>query len=187
MNIGQLDGTRLIISLCKSDLEKLNITFEELDSSGVHSRRVLRALLLDAFTKTGIDISGKRILIEAMKHDHGCLMVITVTPKSGRKKYRIKRHTESYVFVFGTVEDILCCIGVLYSTGGKHFSSSVFLYGGKYYLSISASPSLSKKYVHIISEFSCKRRTCGLYVSFLLEHAKIIASDNAIEKIGSFL
>ncbi len=185
MNIGQLDGTRIIISLCEDDLEKMNISFEELDISGTHSRRILRELLRSASIKTGMELSGKRVFIEAMKHEHGCLLLITVLQKSPRKNYRIKTDSEPYIFDFCDIEDLICCIRALYRMKGRNYKSSVYFFGGKYCLVLFESFRIRKSHLDTISEYSCKKHRSGVYVSFLREHAVPAALDNAVGIMGA--
>ena len=185
MNIEQLDGTRILISLCEKDLETLDITFEELGLSESHSRRVLKKLLLSASDKTGVEMSGKKIMIEAIQYEHGFILLITLRDKEKRKKYRIKRCRNSYVFLFDSAENMLRCMNALYRMKDRCFLSSVFFCGGRYYLVINSSGSLHGRYIATISEFCSSRRGGSLFASLLLEHGTVLASKNAVEKIGS--
>lgn len=185
MNIEQLDETRILISLSENDIEKLEITFEELSLSKPHSRSVLKKLISQASDKTGIELSEKRLFIEALKYEHGFILLITLSEKEHTKKFRIKRYDNSYIFVFVSAEELLRCINALYRMKSRSFLSSVYWCGNKYYLEIKSNNTLHEKYLRTISEFSSARRRGSFYSSMLLEHGKLIYARNAVERIGT--
>ena len=98
MNIEKIDTSRIIISLCAGDMEKYDITFESLNFSETHSKTVLKEIMACASEKTGVNFNNKRIMIEALKYEKGCLLLVTL---SARKKiYRVKYYDNSYIFTF---------------------------------------------------------------------------------------
>ncbi len=185
MKIEQIDNSRILISLCDKELQKLSVTFESLDLSENHSRSVIKEIINNASSQTGIDFSNKKILIEALKYEHGCLFLITLSKK--RKVYHIKFYTNSYIFIFNSAENLLSCIKALYNMQNDKFFSSVFLYNQNYYLVIRSSSPLKPKYSNTIKEFCFSSKHNGLFNSFLLEHGKLLHSNNAIQNIGKYI
>ena len=72
MNIEKIDTSRILISLCAGDMERYAVTFESLNFSETHSKRVLKEIMAYAAEKTGVDFDNKRIVIEALKYEKGC-------------------------------------------------------------------------------------------------------------------
>ncbi len=188
MNIEQIDAERILISLSDEDMKSYSVTFETLSLSEIHSRSVLRELLNHASVKTGINFTDKRIVIEALKYEHGCILLLTVLQKPPKRKiYHIKSCMESYVFGFETAENFLACIKALYSVSGGRLTSSAYTLNEKYYLVIGCTSILRSKYINTISEFSSYKNRSTALSAILHEHASPIALINAIEKIGKHL
>ncbi len=188
MNIEQIDSTRILISLCDKDMESYSVTFDSLGLTELHSRKVIRELMYRASLRTGISFKNKRVLIEALKYEHGCLLLLTISDKQKRRKiYKIKYYNDSYIFVFDDVESLLACIKALYGINGNKYSSSVYLYNNKYYLVINSASALKGRYKNTISEFCIKQFRGSAYTAFLLEHAKLLSEKNAVEVIGGKL
>ena len=187
MNIEQIDTSRIIISLADKDMEQFSVTFETLSLDELHSREVLKELLNYASIKTGVSFNDKKILIEAMQYEHGCILLITFNDNKKRKIYRIKRCIDSYIFTFGSVEDFLSCIKAVYNIKDNKFLSSAFVYNGFYYLSIQSASALKNKYLRTISEFCLQTNRGNICLASLREHAKLLSDKNAIETIGKSL
>ena len=77
MNIEQIDESRVLITLCDEDMESYSVSFESLSLSDNHTRRVLKKLMYYASDRTGIKKKKKHILIEALKYEHGCLLLFS--------------------------------------------------------------------------------------------------------------
>ena len=184
MKIEQIDNSRILISLCDKELQKFSVTFESLDFSESHSRSVIREIIQNASAQTGIDMSNKKILIEALKYEHGCILLLTLSKK--RKTYHVKFYGNSDIFIFNSAESLLSCIKALYNIQNDKFFSSVFLYNQNYYLVIKSSSPLKSKYSHTIREFCISSKHNSLFNSFLLEHGKILISNNAVQHIGKY-
>lgn len=188
MNIEQIDASRILISLCDKDMESYSVTFDTLSLSELHSRKVIKELMYRASIRTGISFKNKRIVIEALKYEHGCLLLLTISDKEKKRKvYRIKYYNDSYIFVFDDVESLLACIKALYGISGNKYSSSVYYYKNKYYLVINSASTLKRKYKNMISEFCVKQMRGSAYTAFLLEHAQLLSEKNAVDIIGSKL
>ncbi len=189
MNIEQIDAERILISLSDKDMESYSVTFESLELSEIHSRKVLNQLLYYASEKTGISLKDKRILIEALKYEHGCLLLLTVSQKKDKKRktYKIKSCGEDLIFKFQSVESFLACIKALYSLSKGKIISSAYSKDNKYYLIISCSSVLRNKYIRTVREFSLSRIYDPLFSAVLLEYANEIAVFNAVETIGKHL
>ena len=90
MNIEQIDDSRVLITLCDEDMKSYSVSFDTMSLSDEHTKKVLKQLMYYASDKTGISFEKKHILIEALKYEHGCILLFTVSEKGKRKIYKIK-------------------------------------------------------------------------------------------------
>ena len=188
MNIKQIDADRILISLCDEDLKSYCITFESLDTDDRHSELVLEELLLKASEYTGTSFRNKRVLIEAMKYDHGCILLLTLREKAGkRRSYRLSRTTQTVTFAFDRAESFLCCIEALYHIKNRRIVSSAFVCGNRYYLVISSPAAIKSSLLNTASEFSCEKKKGLAFISFLREHGEALSVGRAVEIIGKEL
>lgn len=187
MNIERIDNSRIIVSLCNKDMEKFSVTFETLNLSDIHSRKVLKEILCYASYQTGIQLKNKKILIEAMQYEHGCILLITLSDKNKKRKiYRIKNRSDIYIFGFENADCFLNCINAIYHIHENKYSSSAFELDGKYYLAVQPTTSLKSKYLQTVNEFSSEVKYGKINFEILKEHASVIASKNAVETIGKY-
>ena len=188
MNIEQIDTKRILISLSDKDMENYSLTFETLSLAEINSRKVLKELLNSASIKTGMSFTDKRVIIEALKYEHGCILLLTVLKKKDKRKiYRIKSCIDPYIFVFDSAESFLACIKALYSISGGRIISSAYTINEKYYLVIGCTSILRNKYINTVYEFSEEKKHGGMFAAVLKEHATIIPERNAVEEIGRLL
>lgn len=189
MTIEQLDETRLIISLCNEDMQVFSLEYESMGFNDPHSRRVLKRLLSLAGTRTGISVSDKNLMVEAMPHNEGCILLVTLIPKSGqgRRTYKIKRPCDCYMYTFSDVEDFLCCVQRLYEGGFLFRGSKAYRYGGEYYLILSTGGHMPFKAKGLLGEYADTVGTSRLEAAKITEHGTPVAPAHAIMQIGSAL
>lgn len=188
MNIQQLDQKRILISLCEQDLERCGVTFENLSLSEPHSGKVLRLLLVRAALSTGTSLINKHVTIEAMKHDRGCLLLLTLSEKRKRGRiFKVNRLRDVLTFVFCDVESFLRCVSALNKLGEKRTVSSAFLCSGKYYLVLSSPSAIKSRVVNTAMEFSSRNIEGRAFASHLCEHGSILSAGHAIEVIGGII
>ena len=187
MNIEQIDDSRVLITLCDEDMKSYSVSFDTMSLSDEHTKKVLKQLMYYASDKTGISFEKKHILIEALKYEHGCILLFTVSEKSKRKIYKIKYYNDSYIFTFENAEALLSCIQALYFMNDFRFASSEKKKKKRYYLVINSPAALKPKYICTISEFCSHQFRGRIHTAVLREHAKLISEKNAIEIIGSAL
>ena len=186
MNIQQLDTERILISLSQNDMAHCCISFDDLSMSDEHSSRVLKQLMIKAAASTGASFSGKQVIIEAMKYDSGCLLLITLKDKAHKRKvYRVSRARDIISFSFGNAEDFLRCMAALYRLGEKRIRSSAFLCENKYYLVINSYIAIKNNVVRTAMEFAVCKADGRVFAAHLAEHGRMLASGNAIAQIGA--
>ncbi len=186
MNIEQLDASRILISLSDSDLERMSLSFEKMSLHENNSRRVLRALLESASETTGVSFENKRVFIEAMRYDRGCLLLLTVSDRKGRRKiYRISRSAYSYLFVFSDTDSFFDCMAALYRMNGRRYLSTALQYKKRTLLVIRSMAALKKSTLAAIMEFASHQYRGSVSVASAEEHGVLLAAHNAVDIIGS--
>ena len=103
-------------------------------------------------------------------------------------KYKVVKKEFRCVFSFDSCENMLCAIEKLHKA--KHRSSCIskLIYCNDcYHLLLSSLRPINTGMSHIISEYSGKRSTNKIFISYILEHGKTLEKNNAIEKIGTAL
>ena len=173
MKIEQLDEKRILISLCDEEMQLYSVSFEELEPGETNSEVLLRELLLQAAEQTGIIIKNKHIMIEAMKFERGCLLLVTVSEKTGKRSFRVGHSTGySRVLVFENAEALLGCICALSSMKDFRCSSALLGYKSRYYLVLRSSYPFEQGVINTAHEFDAAVREGRSYIRFpLLETA----------------
>ena len=188
MKIERIDPRRIMISMTENELEGYSLSFEEMSLREKRTRNVLKELMERAAERTGISFRNKKVMIEALRYNNGCVFLLTVSEKERKRRtFRIRYYSDSYVFIFDDAESLLACIRALYRMDVSRIRSTVYLYGKKYYLVLNSPTALKQKYVRTISEFAVSQKKSRIISPLLHEHGRIIALRNAIEYIGKWL
>ena len=186
LKIKQLTDDRILITLCHDDIEAFNLDFDTITLSDPHSNKILLRLLKLALSTTESDSKNKTIVLEAIENDDGILILLSLSKKSKRKKYRIKRVSEHPCYRFDNCEHMLSAIKKLYHTDILFYNNSAFCYKNKYYL-VFDYPFVSKKAKSILSEYSSTVRGVKPFIARLNECGKKLSGGNAVIHIGSSL
>lgn len=184
MTIEQIDTSKVLISLCTEDMKDFSLKFDTIGFSDPHSRKILTRLLTLACSKTGMKMDNKSMIVEALPHETGCLILLTITPrKSGKKLYKIKKLQSKLCYVFDDSEDFLNVVSILSKARIYFYSNSVYFYNNKYYL-VFDYPSVPKRARAVLSEYASVKKCNKIFSAKLREYGKVIAQHDAIEIIG---
>lgn len=182
MTIEQLDAHKVLISLCNEDMENFSLRFNALSFCDEHSRKVLTRLTQLACVKTGLQLNKSAVLMEALPHQSGCLLLLTILEKPSRKIYKVKRYKSFPCFVFFSAEELLSCAQ---SLGELEFSlhrNSLWLFENRYYL-IFDYPVLHKASKGVLCEYSKEAESSAVSLSRIKESGKLLHKDSAMEHI----
>ncbi|MDP4120894.1 MAG: adaptor protein MecA [Bacillota bacterium] len=186
MTIERIDEKRLLIALCDEDMRAFSLEFSTMGFNDPDSRKVLRRLLLLAGARTGVSVSNKSLLVEALPHQNGCLLLVTLNEKSDiRKIYKIKKHIDTSVFVFSSLDNFLDANRHLYELGYVFIDSSAYEYMEKYYLLIKPQGVLQHKAENVLKEYGANVKENQMFFARLKEYGHTIALHGAIWQIGS--
>lgn len=186
MNIEQINSSKLLISLCDRELEEYDLNYETMDLKNEKTRSIIRRVLKYAENKTGMELSTGSLVIEAMKYDHGCLLLVTLIKNKSKKRYRIKMRSDSYLFSFQNTENMLSCMEQLYAAGKTPELSALYRtnYG---YCMIVRCLLPDECFLRITGEFADKCKKGKIFCAAAAEKSRIIIPHRAISRIGSLL
>jgi len=188
VTIQQIDDSRVIIALCKEDMEILSLEYNTMGFTDPHSRNILKKLLNVAGSRTGLTVTNHSVVVEAMPYDKGCLLVITLLPKGAKpKKYRIKHCEKKTMFTFENAESLLCCAKQLYLKGFLLMGSHAYEENNKYHLIVNITKDVPKDAIYILREYALVETRKKLQIANIAEHGNVIAHNQAILTIGSAL
>ncbi len=182
MTIEQLDTTKVLISLCSEDMKNFELRFNDMSFCDEHSKKVLLRLTQLACMKTGVEMKKGAVLMEALPHNSGCLLLVTLLEKKRRKTYRVKRFKEFPCFVFECADDLLSCAETLGIKDMPVHRNSLWLYGDKYYL-VFDYPALNPVCRGLICEYADEVKSTAVKLSRIKESGKLLCRNNALELI----
>lgn len=184
MIIEQIDSSKVLISLCNTDMEDYQLEFSTMDLENPHSKKILMRLLGIVCNKTGLSTKNKQLLLETLPLESGCLILVTFMDNKPKiTKYRIKNQHNSLCFIFENSDNFINAVTLLYNENIYFRSSKAYLFGKKYYLIFDRCP-VPHKAKRILSEFG-KRKPCNrIFLSALYEGGKTLCKSNAIDVIG---
>ncbi len=187
MTIEQIDNSKVLISLCTEDMADFSLQFGKMSFHDSHSRIILSRLLSIACTKTGLAVEDKSLLVEALPHQNGCLLLITAVPKRTKRKiYKIKKSASLPCYCFKNAENLLSAIEKLNGGNSFYCGNCAYLYKDKYFI-VFDYPALSIKTKMILSEFSTVCTGSKSFIARVKEAGKLLADVNAVEQIGNRL
>lgn len=184
LTVDKLSDDRVLIILGTKEMEDYALDFEKLSLNDLHSRKILFRVMQLACRKTGIEIKGKKVSIEALSFDKDCYILVTVLQKS-RRTYRMKKKDESVCYLLGESGNFLETVEKLYRQNVYCNRNSIYLYDGKYYI-IFDYLSIPKKLKKVLSEYG-EKNGGNLAAAKIIENGKLICNHNAIVQIGRYL
>ena len=172
MKIESAGGEKISVTLSPEDMNDLKITYEELDYSGIETRRVIWTLLGEAKKVLGKSVNtDNRLLIEATPlNEGGCILLFTELPLPGNEKHRrfiIKKDTEPFLFCAFNEDCFLDSL--LHIKNNESFieSKEIYIFDRAYYIILTPKKEYSAKLSLSLSEFGkvflrCKKAVCQI-------------------------
>ena len=187
MTIEKLDKTRVLISLGIKDMDTYAINIDKLNLKEKDTKETLRDLLKLAVERVGISAQNRAVLIEAMPHKEGMLILITVDFIGKlRKTYRIKRPSMQPVCRFSDAEKLLSCAELIKQGKIKLPQNSLWQYKNELYI-IFEYAGVSSKAKAVLSEYALCGSLSRVRVARINEAGKEILASNAVEQIGNVM
>lgn len=139
MTIEQIDSGKVMIVLGSNDMKDFSLEYSTLSFNDPHSRKILSRLLTLACSKTGMSIENKKMLVEALPHKSGCLILLTLKPKTKRRIYRVKKPDRCLCCIFKDADSL---IDAAVALGARLPENIIYSFNDKYYLLIEENISL---------------------------------------------
>ena len=172
----EADGEeRIAVTLTETDMQDLDITYEEMDYSNIETRRVIWTILDEARRALGksIDIDN-RLLVQVSPADcGGCIIRFTQSNTKcniSGKRLIMKKDCEPLLFRAIDSDAFIDCIAVLKELKTHTQGVELFSCDGDYYAVIRPNTSCSDSIIARLCEYgdiSPSKRTeiCRLYES----------------------
>ncbi len=186
MTIEQLDESKVLISLCSEDMDDFKLRFSDMSFCSEHSKRILLRLLQLACNRAGVSFERKTVLMEALPHNSGCLLLLTMMEKSRRKTYRVKKIKEYPCFVFDNAENLLSAAENLQMRSISLHGNSLWLLKGKYYLMFDY-PFVRNDVCALLREYASKLSYTFVGISRIKEAGKLLCCGDALGIIAEKL
>lgn len=185
MTVEQIDNTRLIIALCDEDMKNFSLNYDTLCLKDPHSNKILKQLLLLAEIKTGIEIHNKKIMVEAMNFENGCILLVTLSLRENLKYRRYKIKTVPYIFIaeFKNIETLFLCIEKLRDKSLYIPPSWLYVFNGKYELIFVSKITLRQRLHHLLTEFCDYFTDDIVFRDRICEYGTKICGTNTVQKI----
>jgi len=186
MTITQINEYKVLISLKNNDILDFGIDFDSLNYSDPKQQKILRRLFTLACTNNNVCTKDKTVTLEALPNPDGYYILVSLSEKKERRKYRIKRITQYPCYQFTDIDTMFTAIEKLYSCDVLYYNNSLYYYKNRYLL-VFDYPLVPKKAQPLLHEFAHKTKCDKLFLARLNESAKKISGGNAIVHIGSAL
>ncbi len=184
MTIEQLDKSRVLISLGLKDMDTYAISIDKLNLKDIKSKETLKDLLKLALDRVGISAENRAVLVEAMPHKEGMLILITVDfARNLRKTYRIKRPRMQPACKFLGAEGLLSCVELIKTEKIKLPPNSLWQYKNTFYV-IFDYAGISSKAKAVLSEYALCYSLSLTRIARIKEAGKEILGSNAVEHIA---
>ena len=188
MTVAQDYRGRIKVELNAKDIEELQIDIDKIDCSQQATRLLLRAIFKAATEKIGLNVSSKRLLIEAYPSLHGGgILYYTPLKSEDTKKLQATKKELFCILDFYDGTELLNAIETL-----KHcpellkIRSSIYDIDGKFRLIINYNNE-SREYIERVKEFSDEVYFDETIKKYTCEHGKMLAGECAISEILNVL
>lgn len=184
MTVDKIADNRVLIVLCEKDMKDFSLDYNKMSMEDNHSRRILLRILQLACVKTGLELMGRSVMLEAVSFDDECYLLVTVKDKH-RKTYRLKNSGESLCYHLGNSGNFLDTVEQLYRQNVCCNHNSAYVYKDEYYL-IFDYPSIPQKLKRVLHEYGSKSGG-RVTAANIRENGRQLCRHNAIAKIGKHL
>ncbi len=194
MRIEQIDHHTIKVILTASDLDRLDITYEEMDYKDPNTKRVILELLHHVRRETDIDLQEGRLLVEAFPSiGGGCVLYICAISGEAGSKSRIPATAKGgfntpLVFGFSDLERLAsACKQMVLQLHHIILKSALYRYQSEYRLLIYSYFKSDDRLIGLVCEYGRYLGKGSLPASVVKEHATCLLESNAIEVITETL
>ncbi len=189
MELLLITATRLKIVMSNEDMEKYEITCDNLDYGDTETKRVIRSILDEARQKVGFDAKGKHVFVQVFpSKDGGCEMYVTKTPSAPQSSLPLPIHSGEkripMVFRFNSADTMLGACRHL-SSRNDIFASAAYCdrKAECYYLLLYTAErdafGREPMYLSVANEYGCLLKS-NYSSAYLKEHCDCICEKDAV-------
>ena len=189
MKIVSPQDNKIVVELTNADMAELDITYEEMDYGNIETRRVIWTILDRARHSLcrDIDPSGKMLIESVPTPEGGCVLYITVLQTQAyalgcRGILRIHKERTRFTYAFDSLGDLTACAARLRESAPKSCKSSLYLLDGRYRLCVR-SDQPPRRIRTLLAEYGTACADSEFADAYLREHGKLLAENDAIEKL----
>lgn len=137
MKISEPKEKYIFIELNRSDMEKLHLSYDEMDYSNADTRMAIYSVLSEAKASLGQNFElSDTMRVEALpREDGGCFLFFTINSKTKRYLYCGKE--SEMVFAFDNIDNLIDFSTSLSDKERNCISSALYSEKRKYYLLVS--------------------------------------------------
>ena len=202
MELIVISEEKMKIILDKEDMEKMNISADELDYNKTDTKRVLWEILSHAKRTQGFDTDNSKLFVQVFPSlDGGCELFVTKVPSYARAEREIsekssfkiisKSKTDNGILVLLDFDELCELCKRTFEKSPLLISSLYRDFSGKYILHIERPKQLPSYYngkaadfPPFLPEYGEIKCADGKAISYLNEHCKLLISDSAISVIS---
>lgn len=185
MCIEKISGASVKISLDNDDLERLDISYETIDSSDKKTKEALMNILSRVRDETVLYAAGSKIFVEIFPLEKGLTVYFTVIDDICEKTSD-KSFMSPYEFSFSSVDSLIngCdCLFKQYSH--RIFRSSLYRTGKIYRLLIYPLDSNDEAFLTTLNDFGVFCGRGRRHTAYLKEHADLMLENDAVDKMAT--
>lgn len=184
MTIEQLGEGRVLVSLKAQDIDRYHINIDKLNLRDKDTRESLKSLMSLVLKESGINPDGRAVLVEAMPHKDGMIILISVdSVKKLRKVYKVKRPLTIPACRFRDAEGLMGCVERLGFEEVSLGENSLWQFEEDFYLLFECC-AVSPRAKAVLSEFSDFFSLSLVRVARIKEAGKLLAEKNAVQRIN---
>lgn len=184
MTVEQLDKARVLISLKAEDMDTYAISIDKLNLNNKSTKEALTRLMKLALDKVGISTGNKAVLVEAMPHREGLLILVTVDlMRKLRRVYHIKKPYMMPCCRFENAEGLLSCVERIKTEEIKLPKNSLWQYREKFYLLFDFT-GISPRAGAALSEYARCFSVSLTGIARIKELGRELLKSNAVEIIA---
>ncbi len=178
MKIEVLGQEKISVALSKTDMENLDITYDELDYSNIETRRVIWTVLGKAGEDLGKSFNpDSRLLIEVLpESDGGCVLFFTFAPPMSREKRRLIMKKDANTLLFCAFDEnaFLDALALLKNQTQTINSLEIYSFENRFFAVISTVAREFEKLTHCLKDYGNIFADNGEFLARIREYGKKI-------------
>lgn len=180
MKIESNGEEKIIVTLSQTDMNDLDITYDEMDYSNIETRRVIWTILDKARKTLGksVDTDGKLLIEVAPAEDGGCILHFTnssFTDSKSKKRLIMKKEAEPILFCPWDENSFIDCLKIVPKIKGFIKSSEPYKYKNNLYIIFRPKLTFSEKILHILCEFGNANISTEWEISKIYEYGNSLS------------